>query len=43
VLDHALEGGKVRAAYQRGDLLKKRRALTDDWCDFLMKPATTKE
>jgi len=29
----------VKAAYQRGDLLKKRRALLDDWAAYCAKPA----
>jgi len=29
----------VKAAYQRGDLLKKRRALMDDWAAYCAKPA----
>ena len=29
-LAHAI-GNKVEAAYRRGDLFKKRRALMDDW------------
>jgi hypothetical protein len=29
----------VKAAYQRGDLLKKRRALLDDWAAYCGKPA----
>lgn len=35
VLDHVLPGGAVRAAYQRGDLLDKRRALHVDWERYL--------
>ena len=28
----------VKAAYQRGDLLKKRRGLLDDWAAYCAKP-----
>lgn len=34
-LNHQLPGGAVRLAYQRGDLLAKRRALMDDWATYL--------
>lgn len=34
-LAHSL-GSKVEAAYNRGDLLEKRRALMQDWEDFLL-------
>ena len=34
-LDHVLPGGETRSAYQRGDLLRKRRDLMDDWAEFL--------
>jgi len=38
-LAHAVAGGdKTVAAYQRGDLFAKRRALMDDWADYLAKP-----
>ncbi|WP_153133395.1 tyrosine-type recombinase/integrase [Dechloromonas hortensis] len=30
---------KVRAAYQRGDLFEKRRALTQEWADYCTGPA----
>jgi integrase len=30
-------GGKVEAAYRRGDLFEKRRRLMDAWADFLAK------
>jgi integrase len=37
-LAHALAGGdKVRAAYQRGDLFEKRRALMDDWAEYVRR------
>lgn len=35
VLDHVLPGGATRAAYQRGDLLTKRRRLHEDWEKYL--------
>lgn len=28
-------GNRTEAAYRRGDLLEKRRAMMQDWCDFL--------
>ena len=31
-------GSAVEAAYRRGDLLAKRRALMDDWANYLAKP-----
>ena len=38
-LAHAVAGGdKTVAAYQRGDLFAKRRALMDDWAAYLAKP-----
>ncbi len=33
----------VKAAYQRGDLLKKRRALMDDWAAYCAGPAPSGE
>jgi integrase len=33
-------GGKVEAAYQRGDLLEKRRRLMDAWAEFCRKSST---
>jgi integrase len=33
-LDHLLPGGKTRAAYQRGDLLRKRAVMMADWGDY---------
>jgi integrase len=33
---------KSEAAYRRGDLLEKRRALMDDWAEFASR-STTKE
>lgn len=32
-------GNAVEAAYRRGDLLEKRRALMQDWSDFVMSAA----
>lgn len=32
-LAHAI-GDKVEAAYRRGDLLEKRRALMDEWAAY---------
>ncbi|WP_276316627.1 hypothetical protein [Halomonas flagellata] len=32
-LAHTIEN-KVEAAYRRGDLFEKRRALRQDWADF---------
>jgi integrase len=43
VIDLALAhtiGDKVEAAYRRGDLLEKRRALMQSWSDFCAKPKT---
>jgi integrase len=37
-LAHAL-GNKVQAAYQRGDLLERRRELMDAWAAFIEKPS----
>lgn len=37
-LAHAI-GDKVEAAYRRGDLFEKRRAMMADWAEFLAKPA----
>ena len=34
-LDHVRPGGEARAAYQRGDLYKKRAALMEDWGRYL--------
>jgi hypothetical protein len=31
-------GDKVEAAYRRGDLFEKRRALMDDWARFVATP-----
>jgi integrase len=39
-LAHAV-GNKVEAAYRRGDLFDKRRALMDDWVRFLVTPPAT--
>lgn len=38
-LAHTL-GNKVQAAYQRGDLLERRRKLMDTWADFCARPET---
>lgn len=38
-LAHAI-GDKVEAAYRRGDLFERRRALMDDWAAFCMSGAT---
>ncbi|HXQ51577.1 MAG TPA: integrase arm-type DNA-binding domain-containing protein [Stellaceae bacterium] len=38
-LAHAV-GDKVEAAYRRGDLFEKRRALADQWATFCAMPAT---
>jgi integrase len=37
-LAHAI-GNKVEAAYQRGDLFDKRRALMDDWANYCARTA----
>ncbi len=39
-LAHTL-GNKVQAAYQRGDLLERRRKLMDTWTAFCARPAIT--
>jgi integrase len=39
-LGHAL-GSKVRLAYQRGDLLEKRRVMMADWAAYLTADAAT--
>jgi hypothetical protein len=31
-------GGKVEAAYRRGDLFEKRAALMSDWAAYLSRP-----
>jgi integrase len=36
-LSHVV-GGKVQTTYQRGDLLRKRRALMSAWADYLANP-----
>jgi integrase len=38
-LAHAI-GNEVEAAYRRGDLFEKRRALMDEWSSFLQADAT---
>jgi len=40
-LAHAV-GNEVEAAYRRGDLFDKRRALMDDWSSFLQQRTTPK-
>jgi integrase len=37
-LSHAI-GDKVEAAYRRGELLEKRRAIMEQWARFLLTPA----
>jgi integrase len=39
-LAHAV-GSKVQAAYQRGDLLERRRKLMDTWAAFCARPTAT--
>jgi integrase len=34
-------GDKVEAAYRRGELLEKRRAMMEQWARFLLTPATS--
>jgi integrase len=41
-LAHVLSD-KVEAAYQRGDLLERRRRLTAEWAAFLKEPMSTGE
>ncbi len=41
-LAHAL-GSKVQAAYQRGDLLERRRKLMDSWADWCNRPVLPAE
>lgn len=41
-LAHTL-GSKVQAAYQRGDLLERRRRLIADWAGFCTRPSTEGE
>jgi integrase len=41
-LAHALES-KVEAAYQRGDLLEKRRRMMEAWAKYCAKPAASGE
>lgn len=38
-LAHTIES-KVEAAYRRGDLFEKRRAMMTEWAEFLAKPMT---
>ena len=33
-----VEGSKTVAAYARDDLLEKRRAVMEAWCDFVCPP-----
>ncbi|WP_284265523.1 tyrosine-type recombinase/integrase [Bradyrhizobium iriomotense] len=35
VMSHGKQRGKLKAAYSRGQLLQKRRALMQDWADYL--------
>jgi integrase len=39
-LAHAI-GDKVEAAYRRGELLKKRAAMMEQWARFVTTPAKT--
>jgi integrase len=39
-LSHAI-GDKVEAAYRRGDLFRKRRALMEDWASYALTPPKT--
>jgi integrase len=41
-LAHAI-GDKVEAAYRRGDLFRKRRALMDDWASYALTPPQPQE
>jgi integrase len=41
-LSHAI-GDKVEAAYRRGDLFRKRRALMDDWASYALTPPKAPE
>jgi integrase len=44
VIEHALAHSlpdKVEAAYQRGDLFRKRRRLMDSWARYCEQPAST--
>jgi hypothetical protein len=34
-------GDAVKNAYQRTDLLEKRRNLMNDWADFIDRPLTS--
>ena len=38
-----VNGDKVEAAYQRGDLFDKRRALMDSWAEFCTKAPVSAE
>jgi hypothetical protein len=40
-LAHAI-GDKVEAAYRRGELLKKRAAMMQQWATFISTPASAK-
>ena len=45
VIEHALAhqlADAAEAAYQRGDLLRKRRALMDDWSTYCSTPRPAK-
>jgi hypothetical protein len=35
-------GGQAEAAYQRGDLLEKRRLLMQSWADFCARDKSAK-
>jgi integrase len=46
VIDMALAhvvGDRVESAYRRGDLLAKRKALSDAWCAYVSKPTSNGE
>lgn len=36
-LDHALPGGETRLAYQRKNLLEKRRVVMEEWAGYLLE------
>jgi hypothetical protein len=38
-LAHAIGNG-VEAAYRRGDLFEKRRALMEEWAEYVSNPDT---
>jgi hypothetical protein len=39
-LAHTL-GDKTQAAYQRGDMFERRRALMSDWAEYIDTPPIT--